>query len=112
MSFSRYNFEDSVVSSETIVRGLWSGDAYTLSTFATASTYTEYYLDVYQTSSALTGSEIQFDIQYGHISGSGSLPVNLGVPGNTPSRIVYGQYRNLVYGTETECDHSSISGLL
>jgi hypothetical protein len=101
MSFSRYNFEDSVVSSETIVRGLWSGDAYTLSTFATASTYTEYYLDVYQTSSALTGSEIQFDIQYGHISGSGSLPVNLGVPGNTPSRIVYGQYRNLIYGTET-----------
>ena len=101
MSFSRYNFEDSVVSSETIIRGLWSSDAYTLSTFSTASGYTEYYLDVYQTSSALTGSEIQFDIQYGHVYGSGSLPINLAAPGNTPSRVVYGQYRNLVYGTET-----------
>ena len=101
MSFSRYNFEDSVVSSETIIRGLWSGDAYTLSTFATGSNPTEYYLDVYQTGSALTGSEIQFDVQYGHIYGSGSLPINLAIPGNTPSRVVYGQYRNLVYGTET-----------
>jgi len=104
MSFSRYNFEDSVVSAETIVRGLWSSDAYTLTTFFTASSTAssgEYYLDVYQTGSSLTGSEVQFDIQYGHISGSGSYPINLSAPTNTPSRIVYGQYRNLVYGTET-----------
>jgi hypothetical protein len=55
MSFSRYNFEDSVVSSETIIRGLWSSDAYTLSTFFTASGYTEYYLDVYNANPSLTG---------------------------------------------------------
>ena len=49
MSFSRYNPEDSVISSETVVRGLWSGDNYTLnsSNMVTASGYTEYYLDVY-----------------------------------------------------------------
>jgi hypothetical protein len=104
MSFSRYATEDSVISSETVVRGMWTGDTNTLSTFFTSSTYTtiggEYYLDVYQTGSALSGSEIQFDIQYGHISGSGSAPINAAVRGYSPSRVVYGQYRNLVYGDE------------
>jgi hypothetical protein len=83
---------------------MWTGDTNTLSTFFTASTYTtiggEYYLDTYQTGSTLSGSEVQFDIQYGHIAGSGSLPVNANVRGYSPSRIVYGQYRNLVYGDE------------
>ena len=101
MSFSRYNTDDSVISAETVVRPMWIGDAYTLSTFFTASTFTEYYLDVYQTGSAVSGSEIQFDIQYGNIYGSGSAPINSNIAGYSPSRIVYGQYRNLVYGTET-----------
>jgi len=103
MSFSRYATDDSVISAETVVRGMWTGDTYTLSQFFTSSGYTEYYVDVYQTSSLLTGSEIQFDIQYGHINGSGSYPINPTLPalgGYTPSRVVYGQYRNLVFGTE------------
>jgi hypothetical protein len=100
MSFSRYATDDSVISAETVVRGLWSGDNNILSSFFTASVYTEYYLDVYQADPLSTGSSIQFDIQYGQISGSGSAPINPNVPGYSPSRIVYGQYRNLVYGTE------------
>jgi len=101
MSFVRYNTEDSVISAETVVRGLWSGDNNSLSSFFTASSYTEYYLDVYQLAPTTTGSSVQFDIQYGNISGSGSAPINPTVSGYSPSRIVYGQYRNLVYGTET-----------
>ena len=100
MSFVRYNTEDSVISAETIVRPMWTGDQSTLNTFATASGYTEYYLDVYNNNPALTGSELQFDIQYGHIAGSGSVAINPLVRGYSPSRVVYGQYRNLVYGTE------------
>ena len=100
MSFSRYNTEDSVISSETVVRGLWTGDNNLLSTFFTASGYTEYYLDVYNGNPTTSTASVQFDIQYGQISGSGSAPVNAAVPGYSPSRIVYGQYRNLVYGTE------------
>jgi len=99
MSFSRYNTDDQVVSSETVVRGLWSGDANQLSVFYTASTFTEYYLDVYNQPVASSGS-VQFSIQYGNLNGSGSTAINSSVPGNTPSRIVYGQYRNLIYGTE------------
>ena len=101
MSFSRYNSEDSVISAESVVRGLWTGDNYSLSFYYTASTYTEYYLDVYQSPTSTTGSEVQFDIQYGNLNGSGSLPINASVAGSSPSRVVYGQYRNLVYGTET-----------
>jgi hypothetical protein len=102
MSFSRYNPEDSVISAESVVRGLWNlnGDTSTISSFYTASGYTEYYLDVYS-SNLTTGSDVQFDIQYGNLNGSGSVQINPNVPGNSPSRVVYGQYRNLVYGTET-----------
>jgi hypothetical protein len=101
MSFTRYNTEDSVKSSETVVRGLWNGDTNALSSFFTASGYTEYYLDIYQ-SNPNTGSEVQFNIQYGNVNGSGSYPINVNIPSNTPSRVVYGQYRTLVYGTETQ----------
>jgi hypothetical protein len=96
MSFSRYTPEDQVVSSETVVRGLWSGDSNTIFQFFTQSGYTEYYLDVYDGT-----NNVQFDIQFGNIYGSGSTAINSAVPGKTPSRVVYGQYRNLVYGTET-----------
>lgn len=98
MSFSRYNTDDQVVSSETVVRGLWSGDSNTLTAFYTSSTYTEYYLNVYDT---VATSSLQFAIQYGNLQGSGSALINPNVPGYTPSRVVYGEYRNLVYGTET-----------
>ena len=102
MSFTRYNTEDSVVSAETVVRGLFSGDNNTIGTFFTSSTVpTEYYLDVYDANTTTNPSaSIQFDIQFGNVNGSGSAPINTAVVGYSPSRIVYGQYRNLVYGTE------------
>lgn len=101
MSFIRYNNEDSVISSETVVRGLWSGDKDRLTTFAIPSSYSEYYLDVFQADPSLQDSSVQFSVQYGHINGANSIPINPNVPENTPSKVVYGQYRNLVYGTET-----------
>lgn len=103
MSFVRYNIEDSVISSETVVQGLWSGNSNTLnsSSIFTASGYTEYYLDIYNNSPYSPDSSTQFSIQYGNINGSGSVPINTNVPGYSPSRIVYGEYRNLIYGTET-----------
>jgi hypothetical protein len=100
MSFSRYNTDDQVVSSETVVRGLWSGDSNNLDNFFTSSTYTEYYIDIYNGLPSSNTSTIQFDIQFGNLYGSGSTAINPLVTGSSPSRIVYGQYRNLVYGTE------------
>jgi hypothetical protein len=105
MSFSRYNPEDSVISSETVVRGLWSGDTNSLTSFSIPSTYTEYYLDVYNANPGLPNSAVQFSVQYGNLNGSGSNLINTNVTTTvsgalTPSRVVYGEYRNLVYGTE------------
>ena len=97
MSFNRYNTEDSVISSETVVRGLWSGDSATLSAVATSSTQaaaSKFYLDVYN------AGEVAFSIEYAHISGSGSTYFNSNVTSSTSTKVVYGQYRNLIYGSE------------
>jgi hypothetical protein len=104
MSFVRYTPEDSVISSETVIRGFWSGDVNANSSnFVSQSTTSEYYLDVYNGIPSLSSSAVQFSIQYGNLFGSGSALINNNVPtgGYTPSRVVYGEYRNLVYGTET-----------
>jgi hypothetical protein len=105
MSFTRFNTDDSVISSETVVRGLWSGDDNQLrfnQMYTSSASPNEYYLDVYNADLSLTpSSSVQFSIQFGNVNGSGSAPINTAVPGYSPSRVVYGQYRNLVYGTET-----------
>ena len=97
MSFNRYNTEDSVISAETVVRGLWSGDSATLSSVTTSSaqaTASQFYLDVYN------AGEVAFSIEYAHISGSGSTYFNSSVTSSSPTKVVYGQYRNLIYGSE------------
>jgi len=98
MSFVRYNTDDSVISSETVVRGMWTADTASLTTFFTSSIVTSsYYLNVYDTS---TTSSLQFAIQYGHLNGSGSSDINSAVDDITPTRITYGQYRSLIYNDE------------
>jgi hypothetical protein len=98
MSFVRYATDDSVISSETVVRGMWTNDTASLTTFFTSSTSTSsYYLNVYNTQAT---SSLQFAVQYAHVSGSGSAPLNTSVASNTPTRIVYGQYRSLIYNDE------------
>jgi hypothetical protein len=102
MSFSRYATDDSVISSEAVVTGMWSNGSNILTTFFTSSTFTEYYVNVYNTGSTQSGSSVQFAVQYANISGSGSAAINANAAiGSSPSRLVYGEYRNLVYGTET-----------
>jgi hypothetical protein len=98
MSFIRYNADDSVISAETITRGMWGNDGNNLVIFHTSSVITSpYYLNVYN--SAATSS-LQFTIQYGHVAGSGSSDINTSVADITPTRVVYGQYRSLIYNDE------------
>jgi len=48
MSFVRYNPEDSVISSETVVRGLFSGDNNSFAgTSFNSQSINEYYLNVF-----------------------------------------------------------------
>jgi hypothetical protein len=64
MSFISLNSSDFVVSADSITSTLWSGDAPTLNKFFTSSATSSYnfYLDVYQTSSVRSDSEVQFSI--------------------------------------------------
>ena len=112
MSFVRYNPEDSVVSTETVVRPMWSGDNTTLSTFFTSSIITSsFYINVYSKYPGALNStteSVQMAIQYGNKFGSGSSYINPSVTSNLPdgsalttSRVVYGQYRTLLLGTES-----------
>jgi hypothetical protein len=105
MSFTAFNSEDSVISSDVTISPMWSSDVTALNTFYSSSTQElsapgKFYLDVYQTSSVLSNAEVQFSVAYGHISGSGSGHFNSSIPGRTPTRDIYGQFRSLIYGDE------------
>ena len=100
MSFKRLDPEDFLVSVDSITATAWSTNSPTLSTFYTASDDSQYYLNVYQTASTDADAAIQFGIAYGNSAGSGSENYNDLVPGYSPTRTVYGQFRNLVYGDE------------
>ena len=96
---------DVVVSNDSVTAPMWSSNNPTLNFFYTSSTQVssnvaEYYTSVYQTASTEVSAEIQFDIAYGDLEGSGSQFLNNLVTGSTPTRTNYGQYRNLVLGDE------------
>ena len=100
MSFKRLDPEDFLVSSDTVTSTVWSDEAPNLQTFFTASTTStndKYYKNVYKTSDR---SAIQFALAYGDKLGSGSAQFNDLVAQKTPTRTVYGQFRNLIYGDE------------
>jgi hypothetical protein len=103
MSYKRFDPEDFVVSSDSITSTLWSSGAPILTTFFTssvqdASSAGNYYLSIYNTSSA--DQEIQFDVVYCDSQGSGSTWFNPIVPGASPTKTMYGQYRALILEDE------------
>lgn len=106
MSFTTLDPTDFVVSADSITAPAWSSNQPTLTQFFTASatatttiSQDAFYLNVYQTASNANGAAVQFAIAYGHAAGSGSQWYNALVPGVSPSKTTYGQYRTLVYGT-------------
>ena len=105
MSFNRLDPSDFVVSSDAISSTLFSEGAPTLTTFFTSSTQEagssgNYYLNVYQTSSALSNASVQFAVAYGNSDGSGSALYNTLVDGYSPTATIFGQWQDLVIGDE------------
>ena len=113
-SYSRLNQEDITVSTDKVVSNAWSNDTDTLSTFFTSSTqaiYTDatsqgnFFVDIYKDDVNITSSApIQFAVAYGHKAGSGSLAFTntAGALGNSSTKVIYNQYRQLVYGDENQ----------
>jgi hypothetical protein len=105
MSFKRLNPTDFLVSADSVTAPCWTNDVNTLVDFYTSSTQEassqgEYVLAVYNTESALDNSAIQFYIGYCDANGSGSTAYNSSIPNLSPSRTLYGQYRNLILEDE------------
>lgn len=106
MSYTRLDPQDFLISAEAITSTLWTGylptltggKMFTSSTQASSNAGT-YYLSVYNTSSTLSTSEVQFDIVYGDKQGSASVWYST-VTGSSPTKTIYGQYRSLVLGDE------------
>ena len=100
MSFTRLDATDFVISADSVTAPAWSNNVTTLTSFYTASsTLTgSYYIDVYNAVYTSNTSSVQFSVAYGRSDGSGSAAINSLVPYNTPTRITFGQYRNIVYG--------------
>jgi hypothetical protein len=105
MSFKRFDAEDFVVSSDSITSTLWSTDTPQLTEFYTSSVQEagssgNYYLSIFQTGSTEDIAATQFDIVYCDSLGSGSEWFNSIVPGNSPSKTMFGQYRALILEDE------------
>lgn len=103
MSFVTINAEDFVISADSITSTLWSNNTTTLLNYFTSSTAitNNAYLPVYLESPISNPSALpQFTISYGQVNGSGSAPLNSLVPGLSPTRITYGQFRTLINGDE------------
>ena len=106
MSYKSLDPQDFLVSADTITAPCWTSNVNPLlasytSSVQVAGTSGNYYLNIYNANPSTTASaEIQFNIAYGNSKGSGSLLYDVGVNGLSPSRTVYGQFRNLIYGDE------------
>jgi len=90
MSLKALEPEDFLVSSDSITSTLWSTGTPTLTEFHTSSVQLagssgDYYLTVYQTSSALVTAQPQFEIDYADKLGSGSALFNSSVLTKSPS---------------------------
>ena len=78
MSFKRLDQQDITISAESVVAPAWTGQVTTLTSFYTSSTQVgigagNYYYDIYQTGSSVTGAEVQFSIVYGNSKASPPL---------------------------------------
>ena len=116
MSFKTLDPQDFLVSADSITAPCWTNYVTPIAALYTSSvqaagTSGNYYLNVYNSNpSTDTSSEIQFNIAYGNANGSGSLLYDAGINGLSPSRTVYGQFRNLIYGDEnTQFSFSTVT---
>ncbi len=103
--FETFDLSEDVVAgnvSKGITSGLFSGNGGQLTTFFSGSegaadtTKGAYYWDVYDKALTDPAAEVQFNIAYGHYAGSGSARSAGATVGMSPSRAVYGQFRNLL----------------
>jgi hypothetical protein len=108
----RYADGDVVVSTDSLTTSTWSDNTNNLQTAFTSSltSYTtptssgQFFLEVHNKVTTDTTSQVQYAVAYGHRHGSGSpdFTNDIGSFGFGASRTIYNQYRQLVFGDETQ----------
>ena len=108
----RYASSDVVVSTDNLTTSTWSDNTNNLQTAFTSSltSYTtstssgQFFIDVHNKVTTDTTSQVQYAVAYGHRHGSGSpdFTNDIGSFGFGASRTIYNQYRQLVFGDETQ----------
>ena len=108
---SRYNEDDIVVDTQRLTTSTWSNNTNNLKTthtssiqanFNSPSSSGQFYLNVFNFPTSSDSASVQYAIGYGHKAGSGSqnFTNDTGSKGISATRVVYNQYRQLVYGDE------------
>jgi hypothetical protein len=100
MSFKRLEPQEFLISTDSLTSPLWSDtssafiDTFTTNTAQLSSDSGRYFANAY------VDGVVQFSVAYGHKDGSGSQYYYAGSPGLSPTKTVYGQFRNIIYGED------------
>jgi len=107
-----YNLDFDIVNdTQKVVTSTWSNNTNNLTTahtssiqadFTNATSSGAFFIDVYNEATSSTSAAVQYSVAYGHKAGSGSLNFtnDTGAKGNSATKCIYNQYRQLVYGDE------------
>tara|TARA_R110001592_G_scaffold119991_1_gene323729 strand:- start:5387 stop:6445 length:1059 start_codon:yes stop_codon:yes gene_type:complete len=112
-SLTRFDNRDIVNDTSKVTTSTWTGNTNALTTVHTSSTQAilgtptssgTHYIEVLDKASSDTTAEVQYSVAYGHVNGSGSQDFTnaVGSIGNSPTKNIYSQYRQLVFGDETQ----------
>ena len=103
-TYTTFDTANDIISKQTeiVSATVWSTGVAGLSTMFTSSAQTtdqrRYYVDILNATPSDSTSATQFSIAYGHALGSGSQ--STGQLNDSPSRAIYGQYRQLLLSPE------------
>ncbi|MDB4571668.1 hypothetical protein N9Z72_00150 [Akkermansiaceae bacterium] len=112
-TINRYGEGDVVMSTDKVVTSTWSDNTNNLTTFHTSSIQANqtdpnsqgnFFIEAYHKATSSVDAEVQFSVGYGHKAGSGSVDFtnDTGSFGFSAAKVIYNQYRQLVYGDETQ----------
>ena len=108
-----YNtLEDIVDDTQQVITSTWTSNVNELKGTHTSSTQADFtsatskgafFIDVYNEATSSTNAAVQYSVAYGHKTGLGSkLFAQSDTAANSPSKVIYNQYRQLVFGDETK----------
>ena len=115
--YQTFTSDDIITGRQEIVTATaWSDNSATMATFFTSSTQSgssgDYYLNLYDKDiNSDTTAISQFSIAYGSIDGSGSLKTTGGRDGDSPTKAIFSQYRQLLLedGTSTWTTYDTLN---